>query len=254
MLVSLGGASSFDQPRSKRIVDLGPSPSGFGARIKVSCYLFSKFMVKQVDTGEKGAERLAIIPVAQDHVPRCTRARDKAEVVINPDDWSGYFKGVKNDLVFFDADDGMNGGLPFAVYDAKTGKKVFEDSALGSLDFTDAVSDSISLRYLRVLESDCNMLQDAAGCWAQIEKTTGLENTPAPDCKTGYERSAQEMAKGRCQAQKSKTPQCLAKEIQLAHDQANSAPSVVAYPVEVVLDAKPVTKPVVGKVQCWPMD
>jgi hypothetical protein len=30
--------------------------------------------------------------------------------------------------VFFHEADGTNGGMPFAVYDSKTGTKVFEDS------------------------------------------------------------------------------------------------------------------------------
>lgn len=48
--------------------------------------------------------------------------------VIRYPEWVGYFKGAKGNLVFFDADDGINGGMPFVVYDSKTGKSVFKDS------------------------------------------------------------------------------------------------------------------------------
>ena len=75
-----------------------------------------------------------------------------------------------------------------------------------------------------------------------------------PDCKAGYEKSAQNLAKGRCQAQSSDTPQCVAKEIQLARDQTSAANSIIAYPVEVTLGAKPAIKPVPGDLRCWPAD
>ena len=80
------------------------------------------------------------------------------------------------------------------------------------------------------------------------------ENIPAPDCKQGYEKSASDLAKGRCQAQNSDTPQCFDKEIALARDQTKGATSVIAYPVEVTLGSQPAIKPVAGDVRCWPSD
>jgi hypothetical protein len=256
VLGSLAGASSFDAPRSKKTVDLGPSASGADTHIKVNCYFYSTFMIKEVDLGEKGADRLAVVPITSEIMPECTRAQAKTEKVINSDEWTGYFKGVKNNLVFFDADDGVNGGLGFAVYDPRTGKKIFDDSALGNLDFLDAPAGKVLLRYTRVLETMCVVPKDP-DCWSQIQKTTGLVNAPAPDCRKGYETSAQQMAKGRCQAQGADNEQCLAKEIKLARDQAGGAPSVIVYPVEVMLDRENATrtiKPLEGEIQCWPSD
>lgn len=247
-------AGAFDAPRTKKTIDLGPVSSGAEAHIKVNCYYYSTFMVKEVDLGEKGADRLAIIPVVPGTVPRCTRAQSRSEKVINSDEWSGYFKGVKSGLVFFDADDGVNGGLGFAVYDPRTGKKIFEDSALGALDFQEAPAGRIAFRYIRVFESKCVLPQEPNACWAEIQKATGLQNASLPDCKTGYEKSAQEMAKGRCQAQGQNDQPCLAKEIKLARDQTKDAPSVIAYPVEVVLGSATEIKPRPGDLQCWPSD
>ena len=256
LLVALSSAASFDPPQDKKSVDLGPSQTGIGAqaRAKVNCYFYSKFMVKEVDLGEKGADRLAIIPIEPGLIPECTRAQSTNEMVINQDEWSGYFKGVKGNFVFFDADDGWNGGMGFAVYDSRTGKKIFEDAAKGALTFPDVPSSRISFSYRRVLQSECIVPKDAETCWAKIQKTTGLKNAAMPDCKKSYEQSAQDMAKNRCQAQSSDNPECVAKEIQLARDQANAVASVIAYPVEVTLSPKPIIKVKPGEVGCWPSD
>ena len=253
-LLSISAAGSFDKPRFKTTVDLGRSRSRANTHAKVNCYFFFGFMVKEIDLGEKGADRLSIVPLPRETVPRCTRAKTRNEMVINSDDWTGYFKGVKNQLVFFDADDGWNGGMGFAVYDAQTGKKMFEDSAVGDLEFLPAQSKEVSLRYTRIIDAGCVLPQDVSACWAQVQKTTGLESMAAPDCKTGYEQSAHDLAKGRCQAQNSDTPQCFDKEIALARDQTRGANSAIAYPVEVTLGSKASIKPAPGEVRCWPSD
>ncbi|HEY6251097.1 MAG TPA: hypothetical protein VI685_14140 [Candidatus Angelobacter sp.] len=253
-LLSLSAAASFDPPRSKKTVVLGRSPSRPHTPAKVNCYFYSGFMVKEVDLGEKGADRLSIVPIEHGVMPGCVRTKSKREMAINQDEWSGYFKGVKNGLVFFDADDGWNGGMPFAIYDSRTGKRVFNDAAVGKLEFLPSQGHEVSLRYTRIVEGECNALKDPGACWAQIQKTIGLENTAVPDCKKGYEKSAQDMAKGRCQARNSANPQCVAKELQLARDQANSAVSVIAYPVEVTLSPQAVIKAVPGDLKCWPAD
>lgn len=247
-------ADSFDKPRFKTTVKLGPAHSRAKTHAKVNCYFFFGFMVKEIDLGEKGADRLSIVPLPRETVPRCTRAKTSNEMVINPNEWSGYFKGVKGNLVFFDADDGWNGGLGFAVYDSKTGKKIFEDAAVGELEFLAAQGTEVSLKYTRIIDAKCVLPQDPAACWAQVQNTTGLANIPMPDCKQGYEKSAADLAKGRCQAQSSDTPQCFDKEIGLARDQTKGATSVIAYPVEVIISSKPAIKPVSGDVRCWPSD
>lgn len=247
-------AASFDQPVFKKTVDLGPSPARSEDRAKVSCYFFRHFMVKEVDLGEKGAERLAIVPTDKTTDRACTRRHDLGEREINSDDWSGYFKGVKGDLVFFDADDGWNGGMGFAIFDAKTAKKVFDDVALGDLDLINRPDRTLVLHYTRVADGGCILPKDSAACWEKIRKKLGLEGQNAPDCKAGYDKSAQEMAKGRCQAQHSDNPECMAKELPLAQSQAADAPSVIAYPVELVLQPTPEVHPLPGEVRCWPSD
>jgi hypothetical protein len=252
-MVSFSGASSFDKPLHKKTLDLGPSKFSSGTQAKVTCYFFPHFMVKEVDLGEKGASRLAIVPIAKGDALKCTRSREKTEKVVNPSDWSGYFKGAKNDLVFFDADDGVNGGMGFAIYNAKTGKKVFEDSALGPVEFLEQQGNPLILKYTRVLDGAC-MIPKENACWDRIQSKIGLTGNPAPDCKKGYEESAKDLAKGRCQAQNTDNAECLARELKLATEQTNDASSIIGYPVEVLLSAHPIIKPSAGAVRCWPSD
>ncbi|HEY7406139.1 MAG TPA: hypothetical protein VIB39_21620 [Candidatus Angelobacter sp.] len=236
-----------------KTVNLGPSKYSAGVRAHMKCYYFPAFMVKEVNEGEKGAAELAIVPISH-VVPKCNQAKYKSEMVINPDEWSGYFKGVKNNFVFFDADDGVNGGIGFAVYEARTGKKLFSDSAAGPLSFVDRADKIVAIKYERVIEAECVIHRAPSECWQKIRKDLGLEAEGAPDCKAGYEKSAVALAKGRCQAQNTASPACLEKEIGLARKQTDDSPSVIVYPAEVVLDANPVVKPLTGEVRCWPAD
>ncbi len=253
-LASICCAGSFDKPLAKKTIDLGPSQSSPKAHAKVTCYFYSGFMVKEVDLGEKGADRLSILPVAKEAPLTCTRARSKAEKVIDSKEWSGYFKGVKNNFVFFDADDGANGGLGFAIYDAKTVTKIFEDSALGPLEFSTSPDQQLSMQYIRVLDGECSVPKEKASCWERLRQKIGSDDFPAPDCEKGYEENAQNLAKGRCDSQNPREPDCLNKELKLVREQWSDASSIISYSVVVTLGTNPVIKPVSGAVKCWPAD
>ena len=253
-LFPVSRADSFDKPLAKKTIDLGPSPSTPKTHAKVTCYFFSGFMVKEVDLGEKGAARLSIVPATKGTASACTRSQAKSEKVIDPKEWTGYFKGVKNNFVFFDADDGVNGGVGFAVYDAKTATKIFEDSASGPLEFSTSPDQQLSLRYARVLDGECAVPKEKASCWEHIRQKIGSDNLPMPDCEKGYEESAQSMAKGRCDAQNPRELDCLSKELKRIREQWSDASSIISYPVVVLLGPHPVLKPSAGAVKCWPAD
>lgn len=253
-VTSLAGGETFDKPVRKQRVELEKAANPLSDRRRITCYYFPHFMVKEVDLGEVGAERLGILPVTPQSPGKCTRARGKGEMVISSDEWSGYFKGVKGNFVFFDADDGTNGGMGFAVYDARTGKKIFSDVALGALSFLDRPGHELVVKYERLVEAECVIHRGPSGCWRQIRKDLGLESAEAPDCKAGYEKSAETLARGRCQAQHSNKSECIEKEIALARKQTQDSPSVIAYPAELVLGAKPAVRPAGGEVRCWAAD
>ena len=119
----------FDRPLMVRHVRLKADPLNPRTKREVSCFTYPQFVVKQVDLGEVGADRLSIIPVASGRPPTCRQAKAQGEYIIPDDIWSGYVKGIKSDFVFFDAADGTNGGLGFTVLRASDKKKLFEDTA-----------------------------------------------------------------------------------------------------------------------------
>lgn len=239
---------TFDPPLKKKVVDYGPSPyyeDVQNVRIRLTCFYFPGFVVKQYDEGQKGAEWLAILTLKAGTARSCMRSHQAGEKVIEPgggDGWSGYFKGVKNKLVFFDAADGVNGGLPFAVYDSDTGTKVFEDSAYEAsmwniragketpfdhLSAGEAEGGGSQLRYLRVVEADCDLHGEKDRCWQSVKEKPKLKGGPMPIC-SGYA------------------------------DISERRVSVIAYPVEVSLKIAPNQDPVVtnvaGAEKCWPVE
>ncbi len=238
---ALPAQNSFDHPLKKMVVDLGPSPYHPGdqhERIRLSCYFFPTFVVKEYDEREVGAEWLSIAPVAAGATGECTKSHVAGERLINPDDWSGYFKGVRGSLVFFDAPDGLNGGLPFAIFEAGTLKKLFEDTAYDAsmyarkpppspfnrLRVSSDADQRVVLRYLRVVAVDCDLHREKNACWEQVRRKLGLEDASMPVC-SDYERAA-----GRLW------------------------PSAIAYPVEVSLAPVPRVRHIPGPLKCWPAD
>ena len=232
----VASADSFDVPLKKKVVDFGPSPYVGGYRIRLSCYFCRAFVVMEYHEGQKGAEWLAIVPLQKGVVPECIHPKAQGKI-IEGSAWSGYFKGVKGNLVFFDAADGTDGGIPFAVYDSGTGKKIFEDSAyevkwakkkvvdapFNRLRINKTSDGRLSLRYLRVVEAGCDLSREEAVCWQKVKNKLDLKNTRMPVCRDYTGRP---------------TPY----------------ESAIAYPVEVFLFPQPSTKTIAGPVKRWPVD
>ncbi len=218
-------AESFDTPLHERVVDLGRTPYG---RITLTCDYFPTFMVKQLDSGEEGANWIAIVPARDAHPPACTRTHASTEKVIQGHDWCGYFQGAKQDFVFLNACNAYNGGLDFAVYDARTRTRIFEDTAVDSSaegpHFSRAPDGGLALLYSRIVVFACTLPTEQSTCWNQIEGKLGLENVAAPTC-ISYEKQM--------------------------------TGSVIAYPVEVPLSLTPElrtpqVRAVAGEIRCWP--
>ncbi|HZU91787.1 MAG TPA: hypothetical protein VE993_21220 [Stellaceae bacterium] len=119
---ALRRSGAFDAPLRTERRKIPDSESG---KARLSCFSFDRVRMKQLDLGEVGAAELAILPLETDAdaVP-CRRETAAGEIVIPADRWSGYFKGVRSGYVFFDAEDGANGGFGFAVFDGSTGRKL----------------------------------------------------------------------------------------------------------------------------------
>jgi hypothetical protein len=222
------------------VVDFGPSPYYMGSqsiRVKLSCYFYPTFIVKEYDEGQKGAEWLAIVPIEKGVAPTCARPHAPMEKVIEGAEWSGYFRGVKGNMVFFYASDGTNGGMPFIVYDSRTGMKIFQDSTFDSTwlhtkvvvstfnrpRVSIAPDGQVSLKYLRVVETDCDLHAEKASCWERVRKKLDLKSAQTPVCNF-YKGISTRWS------------------------------SAVAYPVEVLLFPQPASRTITGPIKCWPVD
>ncbi|HKF70347.1 MAG TPA: hypothetical protein VKB68_01255 [Stellaceae bacterium] len=247
-------ASVFDPPLKTQKLTLPANEVGH--KPKLTCRYFAHFMVKEIDEGEVGAAQLSIVPIGGGAKPACQRKNVAGEKVVDPRDWSGYFKGVKGDYVLFDADDGVNGGLGFAIVAAATGKKLFEDSALGNLKSVALNGSALIIRYARSYSGDCSVPHDGATCWTKIATAAAMGAAPQPDCAAGYLKAKNDMAKGRCQADKKPGPACIAAALrELDKQRWNEAPSVIVYDAETVLKTEGATVRPVGPVRaCHPSD
>lgn len=220
-------ATPFDEPLAVDNLDLPPSKANPDAKPAVNCYRYKGFMVKEVDLGEVGAEKLAVLP----EDAKCV-LDDAAEKKVD-DPVAGYFLGVKGNLAFFQAADGSNGGMPYVVFDTKSTKKLFEDSFEGA-DFEkiDEQGGKLTLDYVRTYSADCSLYLDGTACAQKIKKETGLGDlAKLPSCDESYN------------AEKKRTPD-YAKEIE-------QLPSVISYPVTATFDGTAVTyTPRAGETTC----
>jgi hypothetical protein len=202
------------------------------AKPKRSCFYYPELMVKEVDLGEPGAERLSFTPIAPDNKqPKCL-ADNPHEIAIKSDDWSGYFDGMKGNFAFFDADDGHEGGMTFAAF-TPAAKKLFEDNRKGdAFKSIRLTGDTLTMRYRRVFVAPCSLYADAKGCWDRIVGITALAQSARPDCSKPYE------------SEMKRTPK-FAKELRIAK-------SVIAYNVTATYALEKLTfVPTGGSVGCW---
>ncbi len=237
-LVCAAAAASdgFDPPVSRQLVNLGLSPNCDPAcPIVLACHYYPSFMVKELNSGEIGADLIAIVRRKGQSLPACSKNLLPGEIELK--DW-GYFLGVKGALVFLGTADGANGGIGFSAYGARTGKLLFQDDVIESssnetrkpgepmpfrnLRLTTDASGTLVLNYMRVVVTDCDLHREALHCWNRIRTQYALKPATPPVCK-GY--------KG-------------VKE---------SLESVIAYPVQTTLTSPPVTKVLDGPIQCWPV-
>ncbi len=236
---SIASADSFDVPLKTKVMDLGSSennlPGRQSLRLKLSCFFYPNFLIKQYDNeGEKGAQWVAIAPIRKGTEPVCASTRASGERILKWPEWNGYFNGVKGNLVFLSDADGMNGGIPFTIYDFRTAKKIFRDasgmwtqkvpgSPFNNFSFNGDRDSDFTITYLRVVEVNCDLHAEKTACWEKVKKKLSLKDSQMPVC-TGYENIS------------------------------SRYPSSVVYPVQVSLFPRPVTKAIDGPVKCRPVD
>jgi hypothetical protein len=226
--------SLFDKPTQEKHLPLPLDRLNPQSKPMLSCFYYPHLMVKQIDMGEVGAAQLSLTYITKDKKePPCRQQNAKDEVVINSSAWNGYFKGVKGDYVFFDAADGSNGGVAFAVFSAN-GNIILRDvivDDIHSIELMMPVADPeqrpwyenpIILHYSRLYLAPCSLRSNETACWDTIKKVTGLTEVSAPDCHKSYEVIEAD-------ARKNNPSMSLA--------QVDADPSVIIYEIEAVLDS-----------------
>lgn len=222
----------FDKPVETKVIRLTDWPFN-QPRPKRTCTYYEGFMEKETDLGEIGADKQSVTPIARAaKAPACV-AKTMGERFITADNWQGYFKGAKGEFLFFDDGDGVNGGLPFTVFSAKTGKKLFDDSRQGATFKAITLMDrALVMRYRRVWLAPCSLMSDAKGCWKKITAATTLPEPARPDCSADYRKEI------------ARTPQYAA--------EIRNDPSVIGYDVEArFAGGKLSIKPLPGRTACW---
>jgi hypothetical protein len=205
----------FDAPVKTDVKSLPKDSYNPQAKPKLTCTRYAAFAVKEVDRGEKGAEKLAIIPA---DAPCAVDTPGEIRI-----DMEGYFKGVIGDYIFFDASDGWDGGVPFGVF-APDGRKLFDDSVEEG-DFAMASRDGKTLRlqYTRVFHAPCSLYARRAECDGKVMALTGLggegaaPTTELPDCTKVYDAQL-----------KNTSPEY--------RGSLKASPSVLVYPVNLTFD------------------
>ena len=99
---------------------------------------------------------------------------------------------MRGNYVFFDADDGWNGGMGFAVYSGQTGIKLLEDAYVKSLSALRLEGERLHLQYMRMYQAPCSLYADTGDCWAKVKEATAL-GTP-PDCTAAYTKHPKQKA------------------------------------------------------------
>lgn len=229
-------AEPFDEPLKVRTLKLAPDPQNPGARRQVSCFYYRSIVVKQVDFGEVGANRLGLLPVLSRTATQCHAEEDSNEYDLPPETWNGYFRGVKFDYAFFDAADGIHGGRGFMVYRIYDRKALFEDVAERGLRSIDMERGALKLRYRRVFAGKCSVLIAGDACRDAIARETGVSQGSLSICAAGYRVARLSIAASRCAVQAQRRGTCATDELARIEEQRwDQAPTVIVYEVETVL-------------------
>lgn len=163
-------------------VELSEKDTGFDMKGRLTCLRYPDFALKELDLGEKGAAGLYIAP-------------SEGPCQLNPtldrkieDDTAGYLWGAVGPYAFFRGADGWNGGMPFVVYDARTGSRLMDDVIAGEFSLLSLAGEELTLRYRRTFAASCSLLAAPDACAATIRKELGLAaDRPLPDCGPAYQ-------------------------------------------------------------------
>jgi len=254
---SYDGEAPFEKAAETSTVKLGPSDAAPPAEKEVRCFYFPRLMVKELDEREIGDTQISyMIGGPGQQIPECTDKPIAGERKLHTEE--SYFLGVAADRLFLIDADGANGTIGFRVYDPQSSRELFRDTIKLDSRLREVADEGgkLHLAYTRAVTGPCSVLTGGDKCWQAIRAKLQMPESPAPDCRSGYEAALRRAAEEACREQGGDKDSCLKRESDDRGTGWNAAPTVVSYDVDVTLGS---TDEVArnfagGPVACWPAD
>jgi hypothetical protein len=177
----------FDDPVK---VQTSTGQSGDATGKKIVCTIYPDVIVREsdIDTPDPGDSTL--VRTTMGASPDCLGKPGSSAIGLAT---SGQrFLGRRGNFLFFEQAD-TNGVLPFSVFDAGTGQKLFEDATtyegIGSFSFEPGI---LRLRFLRGVLGSCSIVKNGSSCWSKIAdeeklpETIAALQTPTETCEQAY--------------------------------------------------------------------
>jgi hypothetical protein len=185
----------FDQPTDLAHKVLPPRPDDSGPLGVVRCYYYSVFTVKELDYGDHGDTAISVTPAsAGAPKPDCGKQNDRGEIIL-PGGAASYLIGAKEMFVYIASTMGAD-TLPFAIYDGRTGKRLYSDQSSNDSPKQLSIKDGVlTLTYAHGAQAGCSILAGGQTCWAQFAREAHLPQSiaklppPIPACEAGYAAS-----------------------------------------------------------------
>jgi hypothetical protein len=186
----------FDNPKIiiKKEYSLSNAEQFEAQRVKLSCYIYPKFAVIELDNGGKGALDISVRfkSIGQTTDDLCQKNFKGKQLSLH----GGHFDGVANKYVFVGGPEPYGVINTLSIYDAFLGKIIFKT------DFMESKQDKItynirsngqkiSLVYYRPLKFNCVPTQKNHTCWQNILKENHIQSNvkifPA-DCSSAIKQ------------------------------------------------------------------
>ncbi len=157
-----------------------------------TCYIFPKFVVLQLDSGNKGADSIRVRHLGKSNdFKRACDSKSWSQEIKVPDN-EQYFLGMREGVIFTHSADSFGNLGTVWVYSDKNGNQLYEANYNASQDFTVSFqSNAIALEYYKQLKLNCSLFELGKSCWEKIAKDNGLPNKKRlgpPDCGEAYKR------------------------------------------------------------------
>lgn len=157
------------------------------------CFVFKDFIVIEVDSHQKGAQRIAIRDLTKNTTPKkaCSSPALSGEVVL--DIGSEYVFGVRGDYLFTEGSDGFGKTNWINIYSKKSPKALKRLNYHSEKDFIiTELKDTLALEFYMNLKLTCTLSSKDPSCWERTKKENKIPGdiVEKPKCEKVYEGDA----------------------------------------------------------------